>query len=105
MGKYDLIVSNPPYIKSSEIQYLQKEVKDHDPLIALDGGNDGLNCYKLILKNIDNYMTSESFLLFEIEGNRSDELIKISKNKPLSLFCTKKDLSGKMRCLIFNKKK
>jgi len=103
--KFNLIISNPPYIKSSEIQYLQKEVKDHDPLIALDGGNDGLNCYKLIFKNIDNYMTSESFLLFEIEGNRSDELIKISKNKPLSLFCKKKDLSGKMRCLIFHKKK
>ena len=104
-AKFNLIISNPPYIKSSEIQYLQKEVKDHDPLLALDGGSDGLNCYKLILKNINNYMTSESFLLLEIEGNRSDELIKISKNKPLSLFCTKKDLSGKMRCLIFNKKK
>jgi len=104
-ANFNLIISNPPYIKSSEIQYLQKEVKDHDPLIALDGGNDGLNCYKLILKNIDNYMASESFLLFEIEGNRSDELIKISKNKPLSLFCIKKDLSGKMRCLIFHKKK
>ncbi len=104
-AKFNLIISNPPYIKSSEIQYLQKEVKDHDPLLALDGGSDGLNCYKLILKNINNYMTSESFLLLEIEGNRSDELKKISKNKPLSLFCTKKDLSGKMRCLIFNKKK
>ena len=104
-ANFNLIISNPPYIKSSAIQYLQKEVKDHDPLIALDGGNDGLNSYKLILKNIDNYMTSKSFLLFEIEGNRSDELIKISKNKPLNLFCTKKDLSGKIRCLIFHKKK
>ena len=102
---FNLFISNPPYIKSSEIQYLQKEVKDCEPLIALDGGNDDLNCYRLICKNIDNYMTSESFLLFEIEGNRSDELIKMSKNKPLNLFCTKNDLSGKMRCLIFHKKK
>ena len=93
------------FLRKKDIKNLNEDIRKFEPKLALDGGNDGLNCYKLILKNIDNHMTSESFLLFEIEGNRSDELKKISKNKPLSLFCTKKDLSGKMRCLIFNKKK
>ena len=47
-GKFDIIISNPPYIKSSNIINLQKEVKNHDPLIALDGGEDGLICYKAV---------------------------------------------------------
>ena len=47
-SKFDIIVSNPPYIKTNEVKHLAKNVKDHDPLISLDGGNDGLDCYRAV---------------------------------------------------------
>ena len=62
-GGFDLICSNPPYIKTGNIQYLQKEVSKFDPIIALNGGKDGLLSYRKILKNIKNYMTNNSFFL------------------------------------------
>ena len=100
-GKFDIIISNPPYIKSSEIIYLQKEVKNHDPLIALDGGEDGLGCYKEIMETIKPLMNKNSFLLFEIDSWQGNKVIELSKKNYLKFFSIKKDLSGKERCIIF----
>ena len=100
-GKFDIIISNPPYIKSSEIIYLQKEVKNHDPLIALDGGEDGLGCYREIMKTIKPLMNKNSFLLFEIDSWQGNKIIELSKKNYLKFFSIKKDLSGKERCIIF----
>ena len=100
-GKFDIIISNPPYIKSSEIIYLQKEVKNHDPLIALDGGEDGLGCYREIMKTIKPLMYKNSFLLFEIDSWQGNKIIELSKKNYLKFFSIKKDLSGKERCIIF----
>ena len=100
-GKFDIIISNPPYIKSSEIIYLQKEVKNHDPLIALDGGEDGLRCYSEIMKTIKPLMNKNSFLLFEIDSWQGNKIIELSKKNYLKFFSIKKDLSGKARCIIF----
>ena len=100
-GKFDIIISNPPYIKSSNIINLQKEVKNHDPLIALDGGEDGLTCYKEIMKNIKGLMNKNAFLLFEIDSWQGNIIIELSKKNHLKFFSIKKDLSGKERCIIF----
>ena len=100
-GKFDIIISNPPYIKSSNIINLQKEVKNHDPLIALDGGQDGLNCYREIMKNIKGLMNKNAFLLFEIDSRQGNIIIELSKKNHLKFFSIKKDLSGKERCIIF----
>ena len=100
-GKFDIIISNPPYIKSSSITHLQKEVKNYDPLMALDGGEDGLNCYKEIMKNIKSLMNKNSFLLFEIDDWQGNEIMELSKKNRLKFFSKKKDLSGKERCIIF----
>ena len=100
-GKFDIIISNPPYIKSSNIIHLQKEVKNHDPLMALDGGEDGLCCYKEIMKNIKPLMNENSFLLFEIDDWQGNEILELSKKNHLKFFSKKKDLSGKERCIIF----
>ena len=100
-GKFDIIISNPPYIKSSEIIYLQNEVKNHDPLIALDGGEDGLGCYREIMKTIKPLMNKNSFLLFEIDSWQRNKIIELSKKNSLKYFSIRKDLSGKERCIIF----
>lgn len=65
-GKYDLIMSNPPYIKSSEISELMAEVKEFEPIIALDGKEDGLFFYRRIIKNARDYLLNGGWLIFEI---------------------------------------
>lgn len=63
--KFDLIISNPPYIKSQDIEELQREVKDFEPMIALDGGADGLDFYKIISQNVSSYLNEGGALLLE----------------------------------------
>ncbi len=71
--KFDVIVSNPPYIKSEDIKSLQKEVKDFEPILALDGGIDGLDFYKKIAGEIKDYLNENGVVLFECgEGQAQD---------------------------------
>lgn len=100
---FDIIVSNPPYIKSDEIQFLDKEVKDFDPLIALDGGNDGLRDYIRIAELAYVLLKKDGFLLFEIGENQLSDVINIAKNNKLTLIDVVKDLSGTDRCIILKK--
>lgn len=77
-GLFDIIVSNPPYIKSDVIDILMPEVKDHEPLMALDGKKDGLSFYREILKQAGNYLTRGGGLFFEIgydQGQAVQELM------------------------------
>ena len=78
-GKFDLIYSNPPYIKSSEIENLQLEVKDHEPRLALDGGIDGLYFYREIIKEAPNYLNNNGFLVFEIGYDEAEDISLIMK--------------------------
>ena len=84
-GSFDLIFSNPPYIKTDNIKHLQKEVSKFDPIIALDGGKDGLSCYKKILKIIQNYMADNAFFLLEIDPFLSKHVVSIAKSNNLKL--------------------
>ena len=65
-GTYDMIVSNPPYIASEVITTLSEEVKDHEPMMALDGGTDGLDFYRIIIEKSPAYLTPKGMLFFEI---------------------------------------
>ena len=65
-GKYDIIVSNPPYIRSGDIPGLMEEVREHDPLMALDGGEDGLSFYRNIIARAGEHLYSGGMLFFEI---------------------------------------
>ena len=65
-GSYDLIISNPPYITTEECGKLMPEVKDHEPMLALDGKEDGLYFYKKIIKEAKNYLNPDGMLAFEI---------------------------------------
>ena len=72
--KFDIIVSNPPYIKSDDILTLQKEVKDFEPNLALDGGKDGLDFYRIICSNAKNYLNDNGILLLECGYNQAQEI-------------------------------
>ena len=76
-GKYNLIVSNPPYVPTEEIALLQTEVKNFEPKKALDGGNDGLNFYRTIAQNIGNYLVEGGILLLECGENQPNEIVKL----------------------------
>ena len=79
--KYDLIVSNPPYIESDVILTLDVEVKDYDPLTALDGGEDGLDFYRKIIEEAPEHLKKKGRIIFEIghnQGTAVAELLKAS---------------------------
>lgn len=77
-GKFDLIVSNPPYIPSTEIKTLQTEVKAFDPLKALDGGSDGLDFYRVIFEDAEAFLTPNGKVCVEIGLGQEDDVSKIA---------------------------
>jgi len=75
--KFDMILSNPPYIKTNMIGMLQDEIKDHEPREALDGGRDGLNFYRRIIPEAPEYLKDEGYLLMEIGNDQGEALRKM----------------------------
>lgn len=78
--KFDLIVSNPPYIRTDVIEGLSVEVKEHDPMMALDGGEDGLIFYRRITSESDKYLKRGGKLFFEIGYDQSSDVMKIMED-------------------------
>ena len=102
---FDIIVSNPPYIKSNDIKNLDKNVKDHDPLISLDGGCDGLDCFRVIANQGAHLIKDEGYILVEIGHDQTKGVEKIFENNDFLLINKVKDYSKLDRVLIFVKKK
>ena len=95
--KFDVIVSNPPYIKSSDIDTLMPEVRDHDPLLALDGGEDGLIFYRRIIEGAKEHLIKGGDLLLEIGYDQADDVMKIMEtNGFIEINCIK-DFAGNDR--------
>ncbi len=90
--RFDLIISNPPYIPSSEIETLQKEVKDFEPRLALDGGSDGLEIYRKIAAEAPKYLTRGGVLLMEVGAGQAEEVVKLFKGNSYSMII--KDFNG-----------
>ena len=93
-GRYDLIVSNPPYIRTSVIQELQEEVMLHDPFIALDGKEDGLYFYREIIKAGGGYLKPGGYLMFEIGYDQGTEVASLMEKHGYRNIMVKKDLAG-----------
>lgn len=99
--KFNMIVSNPPYIKTSHIPILQKEVKEHEPLLALDGGNDGLEFYRRIVDGAPEFLKKKGKLYLEIGYDQAlDIMALIAKNEKFGKTEVMKDLSGLDRIII-----
>ncbi len=99
--QFDLIISNPPYIPSDDINNLSDEVRIYEPILALDGGKDGLDCYLEIAKNIRNFLKPNGIVVLEIGQNQEKDVERIFEKHGLKLIQIKKDLGGIIRCLIF----
>ena len=84
-GRFDIIVSNPPYIPSAEIQTLQREVKDYEPRLALDGGADGLDMYRRIAKDASKYLNRGGVLIMEVGAGQAQEVVKLFKSCAYSM--------------------
>lgn len=97
-GQYDIIVSNPPYIKRSDLEDLQREVKN-EPLNALDGGEDGLDFYREIIKFAKDYLKESAYLVFELGAGQYKDVKNILLANNFSTIGYKKDLQGIIRVI------
>ena len=101
-NKFDIIVCNPPYIKSSDIEKLQTEVKDYDPLLSLDGGIDGCDSYWAIFKDLRELMAIDGVCFFEIGYDLLDKIKIILREFNFNLKRVHKDFYGHSRVIEIN---
>ncbi len=100
LGKFDIIVSNPPYIPTKVIDTLEPEVRVHEPFIALDGKEDGLFFYRKIVENVDKYLLSNGWLLMEIGYDQGESVKALMENKGFKEVEIVKDLGGNDRVVL-----
>ena len=96
-NKYDIIVSNPPYIQSDAVDTLESEVKDFEPRLALDGDADGMKFYKIIAENYETYLADNGVLALEIGYDEADDIRALFEGKNVVI---KKDLANLDRVAI-----
>jgi release factor glutamine methyltransferase len=99
--KFDLIISNPPYIKTADISGLSPEVREHDPLLALDGGADGLAAYRLIASAAHDFLNGEGLIVLEIGHDQRESVTSIFEGSGFRLVEWVKDMGGNDRGLLF----
>ena len=98
--KFDVIVSNPPYIPKKDIKTLHTQVKDYEPYIALEGGDDGLDFYRSITEQSKLYLKENGILAYEVGHNQAKDVEKIMEINGYTKIYTKKDLQGIDRVVI-----
>lgn len=101
-GQYDIIVSNPPYIRTAVIEQLQEEVKCHDPFLALDGKEDGCYFYRKIVEKSPEFLKQGGKLYFEIGHDQGENVKNLMKQAGFTGVTVKKDLAGLDR-VVFGK--
>ena len=102
-GKYDLIISNPPYIKKLDLNKLDKDVKDFEPKLALNGGLDGLSEIRKVIEKSTELIKKNGKLIIEIAFNQKNEVKKILKDNGFYIIAVIKDLAKNDRCIISKK--
>tara|TARA_Y100000590_G_scaffold183500_1_gene209103 strand:- start:2104 stop:2952 length:849 start_codon:yes stop_codon:yes gene_type:complete len=105
LGKYDLIVSNPPYIPSKDIKNLSKDIINYEPLLALDGGVDGLDLIKKVIYKSNHLLKKEGLLALEIGHNQYRRVAVLLRNSGFREISKKFDYNNNVRCIISTKVK
>jgi len=103
LGKYDLIVSNPPYIKTKDIKYLERDVANFEPRIALDGGLDGLSEIRKVVKKSSELIKKNGKFFLEISFDQKNNVKDILKKEGFYIISIEKDLANNERCIVSTK--
>ena len=103
LGKYDLIVSNPPYIKKFDLKYLEKDVVNFEPKLALDGGLDGLSEIRKVIKKSSELIKKNGKFVLEIGFDQKNKVINLLKDKGFYINSISKDLAKNDRCIVSTK--
>lgn len=102
-GSFDIIVSNPPYIVRSIVGALDDEVRLYDPILALDGGDDGLDAYRAIAAGADRHLRENGLVAYEIGYDQKDQVTAIMRENGFAQIEAVEDLGGNDRVLVFSK--
>ena len=100
LGKFDMIVSNPPYITQQEMKELPKSVADYEPHLALFGGEDGLDFYRSIVKNFASALKPGGYLAFEFGETQGDAVCAILEESGYKILERKKDFNDRERAVL-----
>ena len=103
LGKYDLIISNPPYIKKSKLKYLEKDVAKFEPKLALDGGLDGLSEIRKVIKKSSELIKKSGKFVLEIGFDQKNIVISLLKKEGFYINSINKDLANNDRCIVCTK--
>jgi len=103
LGKYDLIVSNPPYIKTCKLKYLERDVAEFEPRLALDGGLDGLSEIRKVIKKSSELIKKNGKFILEIDFDQKNKVINLLKKESFYIDGTQKDLANNERCIVSTK--
>jgi len=103
LGKYDLIVSNPPYIKKLKLKYLEKDVAQFEPKQALDGGLDGLSEIRKVIKKSSELIKKNGKFILEIGFDQKNKVINLLNKEGFYINSTFKDIAQNDRCIISTK--
>ncbi len=103
LGKYDIIISNPPYIENYRLKYLDRGITAYEPRIALDGGNDGYSKVKKVIYRASSLLKNNGKLILEIGFNQKKVVLKILKKNGFYINKVQKDYGMNDRCIICTK--
>jgi len=103
LGKYDLIVSNPPYINKYKIKYLDSDVAKYEPRLALDGGLDGLSEIRKVIKKSSELIKKNGIFILEIGFDQKNKAINFLKKEGFYINSTQKDIARNDRCIVSTK--
>lgn len=92
--RFDFIVSNPPYVESGEMETLEPEIKDWEPRRALDGGPDGLDCYRMILRDSSHHLKDKGMVLLELGHGQAGRVAGLARSSGLEVAGIREDLGG-----------
>ena len=102
-GKYDLIISNPPYINKCKLKYLEKDVINFEPILALNGGLDGMSVIRKVINKSSELIKKNGKLVLEIAFNQKNKVVKLLEQKGFYINKVLKDLANNDRCIICTK--